>query len=121
LKRSTAGHFARVLTDRERRVLDEITADLEASDPRLAARLGGTRLAVWRNSWRRRRSVVGAVAIPAGVALTIATFPLSAWLAFVGVCASFWGCVTHADGACQLARRGVSRMRRPRQPRGLDG
>jgi len=110
-----------VLTDHERRVLDEITAELESSDPRLAARLGGTHLAVWRNWWRRSRSAVAAIAIPGGLALTIVTLPISAWLAFAGVCASFWGCVGHADGASQLVRRGITRARRRRPARGFDG
>jgi Protein of unknown function (DUF3040) len=109
-----------VLTDHERQVLDEITADLETSDPHLAARLGGTRFAFWRNWWRRSQSVTGAVAIPAGLVLAVAVFPFSVWIAFAGVGASFWGCVIHADGAAQLARRGIARMPRPRPSRGFN-
>jgi hypothetical protein len=100
-----------VLTDRERRVLDEIAADMEQSDPRLAARLAGRHAHVLLGRLRRSKSVTAGVAIPAGLALTVATFPVSAFAGFAGVAVAFWGCTVHADGTAATARALSRRVR----------
>jgi hypothetical protein len=104
LNRRGPGHFVAVLTDRERRVLDEITADVEQSDPRLAAYLAGRRLILGR-WWLRGRGIVAAAAIPFGLALTVATFTISPWLGFLGVAIAFWGCNVHATGCATVSQR----------------
>jgi hypothetical protein len=114
LNPSRLGYFVQVLTDRERQLLEEISADIEQTDPRLAARLGSRTGATWRGRWRRSESTVGAVAIPGGLALTIATFPWSTVVAFAGVAAAFWGCNVHAAGAQARATAVVRRIRNGR-------
>jgi hypothetical protein len=99
LSATHVGHFVPVLTDRERRLLEEISADIEQSDPRLAARLGGYAPRRWRARWQQLRPGVAAAAVPGGLALTVATFPWSTWVAFAGVSAAFWGCNVSADRA----------------------
>jgi hypothetical protein len=99
LRRSQLGHFDLVLTDRERQLLEEISADLEETDPRFAARIGGWSSSRWRDRWRRSQPIVAAAAIPGGLAVTIATFPWSTPVAFAGVGAAFWGCNVHAERA----------------------
>jgi hypothetical protein len=45
------------------------------------------------------------------LALTIATFPWSAWVAFAGVGAAFWGCNVYADRAWARITRMAIRIR----------
>jgi hypothetical protein len=105
------GHFVAVLTDRERQLLEEISADIEQSDPRLAARLGGRSSSSWPARWRRAQPTIAAAAVPGGLALTIATFPWSTWVALAGVGAAFWGCNVHAERAREVATAAASRVR----------
>jgi hypothetical protein len=105
------GHFVAVLTDRERQLLEEISADIEQSDPRLAARLGGRGSSFWRTRWRRSEPTVAAAAVPGGLMLTVATFPWSTWVAFAGVAAAFWGCNVHADRVQSFAAATAARVR----------
>jgi hypothetical protein len=100
-----------VLTDRERRLLEEISADIEQSDPRLAARLGGQAPRRWRSRWQRLQPTVAVAAVPSGLALTIATFPWSTWIAFAGVSAAFWGCNVSAERAWARITRMCNRIR----------
>lgn len=70
-----------MLTEDERRRLDEIELGLRRTDPRLAARLTGTRTArlhLWLVSWRAPAEVAGLVVGAVLVVTCFATAPAAA-------------------------------------------
>jgi Protein of unknown function (DUF3040) len=74
-----------MLTEHERRLLGEIELHLGLTDPRLAARLAGSRhdRMVYRfRAWRRPLSALG---MSGGVALVLAFFATAPLIALVGV------------------------------------
>lgn len=69
-----------VLSDRERRMLAELEAELAASDPEFDQRLGGH-----PGRAGPRRLWPGLVLLVLGAAAVLATFAISTWVAMVGV------------------------------------